>query len=309
MLYLTYDNQALADGAGAQLQRIISIYLAAKFYKVGYIHQGLARMSYQGAKCLEDNTSDPRQMDDYNKAFALPSTPLPTPFTKMFKIFDISEEIIKQFRGAPENVLLVIQFAGTMIDKNPHLLLQQIPIPWTIRPTVIARPIVVAIHVRRGELFVVDSDRMLPNSYYVECMRALHTLFTEVAVPYEFHLHTEVLTKPTLVTPEHHGICSRTKEAVLVTPEDSHMEDFKEFGDCRFHINEYPIDTLKALTVADVLLASRSSFSYVASILKQNGVVLFHPFWHSLSPSWIPTREAKDILDAKEKILKILFKI
>jgi hypothetical protein len=309
MLYLTYDNQALADGAGAQLQRIISIYLAAKFYKVGYIHQGLARMSYQGAKCLEDNTSDPRQMDDYNKAFALPSTPLLTPFTKIFKVYDISEENINELRDQPGNILLVIQFAGTMIDKKLDILLQPIPIPWTIRPTVIARPIVVAIHVRRGELFVVDSHRMLPNSYYVECMRALHTLFTQAAVPYEFHVHTEVLTKPTLVTPEHHGICSRTKEPVLVRPEDSHMEDFKEFTDCRFHINEYPIDTLKALTVADVLLASRSSFSYVASILKQGGVVLFHPFWHSLSPAWIPTEGGKDILDAKEKILNNLFKI
>ena len=87
------------------------------------------------------------------------------------------------------------------------------------------------------------------------------------------------------------------------------MEDFNEFSNCHFHINEYPVDTLKALTVADVLLASRSSFSYVASILKQGGVILYHPFWHSLSPTWFPTRGAQDILNAKEKIINSLFKI
>ena len=306
MLYLTYYNKGLADGAGAQFQRIVSIYLTAKFFNVGYIHRGLASMEYQGAKCLENNTSDPKQIDDYNTLINFPSSRVLSKFSELYVVSHISEEIINQFKNKSENILLLIQFAATMLDTKPEIMRQPIPLAWTIRPTLLARPVNVAIHVRRGELFVIYSDRMLPNSYYVKCMRALHTLFTQAGIPYEFHLHTEVITKPTLITADTHGILNRITDPVLLTPEDSHMEDFNEFVDCKFHINEYPVDTLKALVLSDVLLASRSSFSYVAALLKNKGVVLFHPFWHGLSPDWIPCRDATDIFDAKDKILKSL---
>lgn len=306
MLYLTYDNEVLTDGAGAQIQRIISIYLISKIFSVGYIHQGLKRMENYGAKCMEENKEDPDQIEKYNELIHLPSTPF-TEIHQMGKVFDISEEIISQYRDQPKNTLLVIQFAGTMIDARPGFLL---PAPhiftWNIRPSLIARPIIVAIHVRRGDLFVLAPDRMLPNSYYIECMEALHSIFTEAKVSYEFHLHTEVITKSTLITSDHNGIGDKISKSVLVTPEDSKMEDFKVIPNIKYHINEYPIDTLKALTLSDVLLASRSSFSYVASIVKRGGVVLFHPFWHSLAPGWIPTRGKDDIIAAKNDILSKL---
>ena len=145
---------------------------------------------------------------------------------------------------------------------------------------------------------------MLPNSYYVECIKALHTLFTQANMSYEIHVHTEVITKPTLITPAHHGICDRITEPIVIRPEDSHLEDFQNLN-VRMRINECPIETLKALTLSDVLLASRSSFSYVASIVKKS-IVLFHPFWHSLAPGWIPTNGAQDIFDNREKILEKL---
>jgi hypothetical protein len=137
-------------------------------------------------------------------------------------------------------------------------------------------------------------------------MRALADIFSSAGIPYEFHLHTEVLTKPVLVTPGHHGICDRIKDSVLLSSADSKMEEFAaaEIPGLVLHINEYPVDTLKALTMADVLLASRSSFSYVASILKSGGVILFHPFWHSLAPGWIPARSGKDIYDSSGEIIR-----
>ena len=306
-LYLTYDNEALADGAGAQIQRILSIYLIAKHYGVGYIHNGIARMTYQGAKCLEENKSDPEQMAGYNTLIQLHSDPAPPTFDAAYKVFDISPELIADYKDKSQSTLFVIRFAGTLIDANPSLLLQPIlNFPWTQRPSLKGRPIQVTVHVRRGELFVVDSDRMLPNSYYVECIKALSSLFQKYSLPFEIHLHTEVLTKAILVTPSHHGICERVKDSKLVTPEDSHMEDFEGIPNLILHVNEHPMEALKALTVSDVLIASRSSFSYIAAIMKKGGVIFFHPFWHSLAPEWIPTRSAQDILDSEEILFRKL---
>ena len=301
-----YNNEVLPDGAGAQFQRILSIYLIAKHYGVGYLHQGVQKMTYQGARCLETNQDDLEIHKHYNALLNLPSDTPPPSFDAMYKVFDISEQIINEFKDKPQNTLLVIQFAGTMIDANPSLLLKPLPLPWIKRESLQGRPIQVTVHVRRGELFVLDSDRMLANSYYVECIKALISIFQKYNLPYSIRVHTEVISKPTLITPSHHGVCDRIKEPILIRPEDSHLEDFMKLPNTVLCLNENPIDTLKALTKSDILLASRSSFSYISAIMKDRGVVFFHPFWHSLAPGWIPTRSALDILANEQAMFQKL---
>ena len=44
---------------------------------------------------------------------------------------------------------------------------------------------------------------------------------------------------------------------------------------------------MRSLATADVLVMSRSSFSYVAAILNRDGAVMYHPFWHRAPSSWI----------------------
>lgn len=50
----------------------------------------------------------------------------------------------------------------------------------------------VAVHVRRGELYVVDSNRMLPNGYYIAAMLKMAEVFDELKVRYRFELYTEM---------------------------------------------------------------------------------------------------------------------
>jgi hypothetical protein len=308
MLYLAYDNKALADGAGGQIQRILSIYLVAKIYGIGYIHQPILSMTYQGAKCLETNQEDKEQIVKYNQLIALRTQNVLTQNVDVYKVYDISHEIITEFMKSEKDVILLVLHAGTYIDEHPELMLNQIDLPWNFPWKLHGDPsleiVRIAVHVRRGELFAVDSTRMLPNSYYVECMQALETIFQESGIIYEFHLYTEQVTKPVEITPQHHGICNRISTSVMIRPEDNHLEDFAGFSQIVYHINECPVDTLKQLTTADVLLASRSSFSYIAGMMKKEGVVLFHPFWHRLSPAWIPTKSAKDIYAARDTIVK-----
>jgi len=66
------------------------------------------------------------------------------------------------------------------------------------------------------------------------------------------------------------------------------IEAFKNtFGadDVVFHIDESIEQTFTAMVFADVLVTSRSSFSYVAGILSE-GVVYYIPFWHPPLPHW-----------------------
>jgi hypothetical protein len=56
--------------------------------------------------------------------------------------------------------------------------------------------------------------------------------------------------------------------------------------DIFFHLNESTEQTFTSLVLADVLVTSRSSFSYTAGILSQ-GVIYYTPFWHPPLPNWI----------------------
>jgi hypothetical protein len=52
-------------------------------------------------------------------------------------------------------------------------------------------------------------------------------------------------------------------------------------------INETAIDCLRKLATADILITSRSSFSYVGGIMNRNGSILHKPFWHFAPSSWM----------------------
>ena len=56
--------------------------------------------------------------------------------------------------------------------------------------------------------------------------------------------------------------------------------------DVVFHINEDIYTTFIGLVAADVLVMSRSSFSYVAALLNE-GIIYYCPFWHIPAKHWI----------------------
>lgn len=309
MLYLTYNNTDHTDGAGAQIQRIVSIYMTAKYFTselripIGYIHSPLSKLDYQGLQCLENNKSDSTQLEEYNKLFDLSSNTLPTNYSILI-INTLSNRHIMDLYTKSENILIRVLYCNCIETTNPIFKIS-LPFPWI--NTNISYPIQIAVHVRRGELFVVDSSRMLPNSYYIECMSALQNLFIKKAIPFEFHIYTEVVTKQITVNPSDHGILNRISKPVVLNSSDNKLDEFSVFPNIIYHINESPIKTLIELTNSHILLASRSSFSYVASLLKKKGVVLFHPFWHSLADSWIPVRSKDDIINNEKLILDKLY--
>lgn len=102
------------------------------------------------------------------------------------------------------------------------------------------------------------------------------------SIPYEFHIYGECNADQTIITPTHHGIFNRIKEPIILEPDINYFDDF--IGENVFlHINDSPVKTLIDLINSDCLVASRSSFSYVAAIVKKKGCVIFPKFWHGLS--------------------------
>ena len=149
------------------------------------------------------------------------------------------------------------------------------------------RALRVALHVRRGELLVLSEPRMLPNLYYISVAQNIADILKALKIDYQIELHTEVPNKEFIVQPDHHGIFNRIGAPAVVSPEMCRLHEFDVLPNLFHFINETAIDCLGKLATADILVMSRSSFSYLGGILNRNGIVLFHPFWHSAPSSWI----------------------
>ena len=146
---------------------------------------------------------------------------------------------------------------------------------------------------------VVESERMLPNSYYVSCALKFVDCLKKLDIPFVCELYTEVPSKTFVVTPQHHGIEGRLPGNVTIDPQVNRLEDFDIIPNLARFVNGDPIETLRRMATAEALVLSRSSYSYVAAILNANCIVVYHPFWHSPLKEWLIS-DANGIVSAPE---------
>ena len=303
MLYLAYSS-LYPDGAGAQLQRILGIYALSRFLGCGYIHVRVKNIKYQGLGVLEKGIEIPDLADCYNELVQLPSDPM--------TIADFGDEVINIDQPTIEDILKLRE-QSLMTDRNmlltmnlPYKVVDRYPgvystvrgiINEAARERLAHRPfsgefnrkegdeIVVAVHVRRGELFSVDSDRMLSNAYYVAVCKQIADVLTRTNRRFRFELYTEV-PRTNFVRNGHH-----------YSPEDLKLSDFDQIENNLYRINQHAVSTLFNLALSDILVGSRSSFSYVAAIAGTAGRVIMPRFWHALLPCWIESDSVTGTFD------------
>lgn len=294
MLAVTFDAQRHKDGAGSQLHRVLGIYALSRRLGVPYIHTPFLDIGYHGLRALEDNAPDPDFLGAFNRTFAIRSdvlSPAAHREVHLRRVDDASmSQLLETSRDGGAPIVARIVFPHGIMDRDPGGYEACRPLsPFrATRPR--GRALRVALHVRRGELFVVDSHRMLPNAYYVDAAKRIGGVLGALGVPHAIELHTEVSTREIVVGPEHHGIKRRIGEPVVVHAGMNQLEDFDAIPGLVRRINEPALECLEALATADILVMSRSSFSYVAAVLNSaSAVVLYHPFRHAPLASWLPT--------------------
>ena len=157
------------------------------------------------------------------------------------------------------------------------------------------RAVRVAIHVRRGEIHAVHTERFLPNTYYINLAKRLVGLLSAAGTAtgagagagaggagcgVELEIHTETPTKDFTVVP---GQGLEAVHDYWHGPEGGPrfakgMDNLHEFVEAlpgvRMRVNEDSVETFKAMASADVLVASRSTFSLVAGVLGRGTTIL-----------------------------------
>lgn len=307
---LTYSNDRFLDGAGAQLHRSYNIYALSRFLDVSYVHSPIKELGYYGLSALERNEALPEIVTRYNDVFSISSDVTLPPAFFLYDFvrtdLDFLSNLKNAAKGRNEFHLVRIVFSDALIGIHPPMLryIKEVS-PFEKPASSLFR---IAIHVRRGDLLIADSERMLPNSFYISVALQIIETLHKLDIPFVCELYTELPSKTFVVTPDHHGMKNfsvipgkpsknRIETSIVVDPQENQLEDFDVLPHLKKFINTDPIETMQGLATADLVLISRSCFSYLAALLNKKGIVVYHPFWHAAPLEWLDATHALSFRD------------
>ena len=304
MLILTYNSEE-TDGFGATLQRLLAIYCICRHYKFKYLHTYFKDIRYQGIKALEKNENDKEFVKKVNKKFYKKSDVDIANIKYKIVREDISLEKIYELEKSNINTIVVLTFPYYISDNIPNIYNHA---KLFYKPVLEKnKEFTIGVHVRRGELFCVDSERMMPNSYYINTIMKILKVLKNYNFDFKIELYTEVPDKEIEVTGNHPGIINRIEENVILRPEDNKVEQFNILPKLDKYINEDILVTFDRMINSDILVISKSSLSFSAAILKE-GVSVYKTFWHNLPRSNIDVDSTTFEKDIDKFILFYLLK-
>jgi hypothetical protein len=118
----------------------------------------------------------------------------------------------------------------------------------------------IAVHIRRGDIVVLKEEglstgkkRWMDNSYYVKLLK-------QVLIPLKD---------------------KKVKIYLFSQGVEDDFAEFSEFDDVAFCLEMNATNSFLHLTVADLLISSKSSFSYKPALISKGIVIYPQSFWHS----------------------------
>jgi hypothetical protein len=315
-VFLTYDNRNNPDGVGSQLHRVYGIYCLSRLLGTKYIHSPLHDVSYQGMDSFQNQEKDLAFVESFNRKFTLPSDQARTPSPTVVSLQSIPvgrlDRALGLRYGGRRKHLLPIRFStfGRMVARwsrvnaetivqigAPHTLLDRYARGYEICESLSPfkkdqpnDPLRIAIHVRRGEIMFVNSERLIDLPYYVNVAQRLVAALAREQIPFQLELHSELLQKDASVGPDDPAFKGRIHDVRKLHPEQDPFGAFEGLPGMKRFINEPAMTCIERLATADILVMSKSSFSYLAAIFNVGGIVLYHPYWNYPLNKWLVTK-------------------
>jgi len=250
--------------------------------------------------------SDPDFAARYNAFFSLPSDDFDLERCERVRVHYLNEIKVTQYRehaaatGRP--VLLQAHEPYGYTDRHPAAY-QALRAVSPYRGYRAAGPVRVCIHLRLGD-HMVRRQPTLPNAYYVRACGAVVDALRQHGAPFVVRLHTEMPSRRYTVHPGTSGLYLRLDEPVTIDPAEYALEEFERLPHLEMVLNVEPREALDDFATADVLILSRSDFSYLGGLLNPHGLVISAPNYHAALPDWLVASEDGD-LDATQVATRI----
>lgn len=291
-VYLTYNNHDQTDGAAAQLYRIYGIFCLAKALGFHYLHSPIHRIDFQGLTALKDRVKDDTLVSRFNKLCDLGSDEA---WPQSFDYVEISdpepgfEASLPKTNGIDSKPLVVsITYPHRIMDTNPdlfNLAAQASPFKQKMACSE-GQQLRVAVHVRRGDIQILEPSRLIPNSYYIGVIRNLKDGLDSEGIPHVIELHSETSDTDFSIDAGRLGGYHLKSDVVYRKSADK-FDEFHVIPDLVYRFNEDAVDSFRRIATASVIVTSVSCFSYVAAFLNPHATTIYHPFFHTPLSTWV----------------------
>lgn len=300
---LTYDNTSSFDGTGAQIQRILAIFAICRRFGIPYIHSGIKELIVTPLDPFQTESELLEYLKRVNNYFELPSDFEVGNARKVSKLQTLSKFKLLEIRAANK---FPFEKKELVAIANPFQVLNHKPELYTLTAKSLKQKSSaseikrIILHYRRGSntLDILPGEsapRGLPNEWYTKTLRKYVAKYQELGIDFRVEVYTDMPKSSFTYTPKEFQSHLWSYEprfkngAVDVFGEDVKNTVFAEFGDeLIVHHGGDPLQGLIDMSEADILITSRSSYSYVGGLLNLKGKIIIPPgFWHSKLNSWI----------------------
>lgn len=243
------------DGAGAQIVAVLSNICFAEFTNITYTHTPFIRMTH-----APEGMTDEQCAEMWERHLDLGTgMPAANELTNVRRV---------QVRG-PQNIfnrpgtLYELDNCHAFTDRYPehwmrtleHMKRERWPAP----PKRKNRMLTVAAHARRGDVPPSERLRYTTNEQLFRALSSIRDALLEKQISCDLHVYSEGAE---------HDFASLKKLPVTL------------------HLNGDQIRDWENLRAADILIVSRSAYSFSAALLS-DGIILCPRFWHEPLPDWM----------------------
>ena len=301
-IYLTYDNQTLQDGFGAQALRILGIYSIAKTFRFGYIHSPISKVIEEYSHNLQDLKEHELQISRVNDFFAFPSTSAVTSFNREFVYRNITRKILLKLIFlnffSTKKFLVRILLPYGVIDKMPSIYKKGVEFIHKAHANLIQTNGYIVCHIRWGYGYLYsDQDyirpRHLPFSYFEDAVSLLYFKKNRSTLP--IIVHTDLSRNDKYWTPAHPSVLenyrnlSGNKQASAIPIKGVDLEKKLRFPKNSMTEIKYCDDffsTFLDMSRSEILVMGTSTFSFLAGLINPNMVIWPQKHVHSKYPGW-----------------------
>jgi hypothetical protein len=300
---LTYNNASSFDGTGAQMQRILGVYSICKFLRIPYVHSPISEMIITPLDPFQSEGELTQYLSRLNSFIELPTFKADSDSYSRREIQTITPTNLLKIRlhsklATKKSELVAISNPFKVVNRMPdiyRLAIKDLPVyPLSNEKKRIA------LHYRRGSntLDVLPGEskpRALENSWYINVLEKYTQIWEKAGIDFSIDVYTDMPKESFVYYPMEFQSHLWSYEPryrngkVEVLGEDLKETLFMKFqNNLIVHHGGDPLDGLLAMSQADLLIISRSSYSYVAGLMNRHGKIIVPTgFWHKELKNWI----------------------
>ncbi len=286
-LSLTYDNDAIQDGLGAQILRVIGVRALSEYFKLGYIHNGIKNLHVHQLDSAQTESEIELFIKKTNSVFNFENRGI-SEFDEVYKIHDLGIKVgLKYILRAliqRKRILLRIAVPFYLTNRFPQILnrAQNFAPDLTVRNSSNSK---IVIHFRAGfDSKFVDPGRtrtrFIPLSYFEGQLKEIFELNPRKC--FEVVLLTDAPPTPMEYIPLPSQLGMWEKSGFEIKNGSINIPSL-DLTECTLLKQENvqvvhggdPLEALKIMASADHLILSRSTLSFVGGLLNRSGRVIY----------------------------------